>query len=162
VRIVAVAAGSNPRPARFGPRTKVAVGQHERKWIQVGACIGARGSRIRRWVNELRGEKIGTDPLCLPIPGPVLCQLTEPGPPVENGAAGGPRRPPRARAGANLDQLSLAIGRESERAASAAPPEPLEDRHQKMPGIRTRLPRMPKPLILIGLARGRRKNPSRS
>ena len=42
----------------MGPRTKVAVDSIEREVDPVGACIGARGSRIQQVVNELRGEKI--------------------------------------------------------------------------------------------------------
>ena len=58
VRIVAVAREANP-PSRFvGPRTKIAVDTIERDVDPVGACIGARGSRIQVVVNELRGEKI--------------------------------------------------------------------------------------------------------
>ena len=58
VRIVAVAREANP-PSRFvGPRTKIAVDTVERDVDPVGACIGARGSRIQAVVNELRGEKI--------------------------------------------------------------------------------------------------------
>ncbi|MBW4692941.1 MAG: transcription termination factor NusA [Lyngbya sp. HA4199-MV5] len=58
VRIVAVAREANP-PSRFvGPRTKIAVDTVERDVDPVGACIGARGSRIQVVVNELRGEKI--------------------------------------------------------------------------------------------------------
>jgi N utilization substance protein A len=41
-----------------GPRTKIAVDTLERDVDPVGACIGARGSRIQAVVNELRGEKI--------------------------------------------------------------------------------------------------------
>lgn len=58
VRIVAVAREANP-PSRFvGPRTKIAVDTLDRDVDPVGACIGARGSRIQVVVNELRGEKI--------------------------------------------------------------------------------------------------------
>jgi len=39
-------------------RTKIAVDTLERDVDPVGACIGARGSRIQAVVNELRGEKI--------------------------------------------------------------------------------------------------------
>jgi N utilization substance protein A len=41
-----------------GPRTKIAVDTLDRDVDPVGACIGARGSRIQVVVNELRGEKI--------------------------------------------------------------------------------------------------------
>lgn len=58
VRIVAVAREANPPSRHVGPRTKIAVDTLERDVDPVGACIGARGSRIQVVVNELRGEKI--------------------------------------------------------------------------------------------------------
>ncbi len=58
VRIVAVAREANPPSRHVGPRTKIAVDTLERDVDPVGACIGARGSRIQAVVNELRGEKI--------------------------------------------------------------------------------------------------------
>jgi N utilization substance protein A len=58
VRIVAVSREANPPSFRPGPRTKIAVDTLERDVDPVGACIGARGSRIQSVVNELKGEKI--------------------------------------------------------------------------------------------------------
>ncbi|MEN9208401.1 MAG: transcription termination factor NusA [Gloeomargarita sp. GMQP_bins_120] len=58
VRIVAVAREANPPTRNVGPRTKIAVDTLDRDVDPVGACIGARGSRIQAVVNELRGEKI--------------------------------------------------------------------------------------------------------
>ncbi len=58
VRIVAVAREANPPSRHVGVRTKIAVDTLERDIDPVGACIGARGSRIQAVVNELRGEKI--------------------------------------------------------------------------------------------------------
>jgi transcription termination/antitermination protein NusA len=58
VRIVAVAREANPPSRYVGVRTKIAVDTLERDVDPVGACIGARGSRIQAVVNELRGEKI--------------------------------------------------------------------------------------------------------
>lgn len=58
VRIVAVAREANPPSRSVGSRTKIAVDTLERDVDPVGACIGARGSRIQAVVNELRGEKI--------------------------------------------------------------------------------------------------------
>ncbi|MEM8641863.1 MAG: transcription termination factor NusA [Cyanobacteria bacterium P01_G01_bin.54] len=58
VRIVAVAREANPPSRHVGPRTKISVDTLERDVDPVGACIGARGSRIQAVVNELRGEKI--------------------------------------------------------------------------------------------------------
>jgi N utilization substance protein A len=41
-----------------GHRSKMAVLSHEPGVDAVGACVGAKGSRVRLVVNELRGEKI--------------------------------------------------------------------------------------------------------
>jgi len=41
-----------------GHRSKMAVVSHEPGVDPVGACVGAKGSRVRLVVNELRGEKI--------------------------------------------------------------------------------------------------------
>ncbi|HEX2030200.1 MAG TPA: transcription termination factor NusA [Actinomycetota bacterium] len=41
-----------------GHRSKVAVVSHEPGVDAVGACVGAKGSRVRMVVNELKGEKI--------------------------------------------------------------------------------------------------------
>ena len=58
VRLVAVSREANPSSRHVGARTKIAVDTLERDVDPVGACIGARGSRIQAVVNELRGEKI--------------------------------------------------------------------------------------------------------
>jgi len=41
-----------------GHRTKIAVSSNDANVDPVGACVGARGSRVRQVVNELRGEKV--------------------------------------------------------------------------------------------------------
>jgi N utilization substance protein A len=41
-----------------GHRTKIAVASNDANVDPVGACVGARGSRVRQVVNELRGEKV--------------------------------------------------------------------------------------------------------
>jgi N utilization substance protein A len=41
-----------------GHRTKIAVISHDANVDPKGACVGARGSRVRQVVNELRGEKV--------------------------------------------------------------------------------------------------------
>jgi N utilization substance protein A len=41
-----------------GHRTKIAVVSHDANVDPKGACVGARGSRVRQVVNELRGEKV--------------------------------------------------------------------------------------------------------
>ena len=45
-----------------GHRTKIAVWSNDPNIDPVGACVGARGSRVRQVVNELRGEKIDIVP----------------------------------------------------------------------------------------------------
>ncbi|RJP30521.1 MAG: transcription termination/antitermination protein NusA [Actinobacteria bacterium] len=45
-----------------GHRSKIAVVSHDRNIDPVGACVGARGSRVRMVVNELRGEKVDIIP----------------------------------------------------------------------------------------------------
>lgn len=41
-----------------GHRTKLAVSSNDANVDPKGACVGARGSRVRQIVNELRGEKV--------------------------------------------------------------------------------------------------------
>src|SRR5215204_5817365 len=45
-----------------GHRTKIAVWSNDPNVDPVGACVGARGARVRMVVNELRGEKIDIVP----------------------------------------------------------------------------------------------------
>jgi N utilization substance protein A len=45
-----------------GHRTKIAVAATDSNVDPVGACVGARGSRVRMVVNELRGEKVDIVP----------------------------------------------------------------------------------------------------
>lgn len=45
-----------------GHRTKLAVWSNDRNIDPVGACVGARGARVRMVVNELHGEKIDIVP----------------------------------------------------------------------------------------------------
>ena len=45
-----------------GRRSKIAVVSHEPGVDPVGACVGAKGSRVRMVVNELKGEKIDVVP----------------------------------------------------------------------------------------------------
>ncbi len=117
VKIVAVAREANPPTRSVGPRTKVAVDSIEREVDPVGACIGARGSRIQQVVNELRGEKIdvirwSSDPIqyiCNSLsPARVeVVRLVDP-----EGQHAHVLVPP--------DQLSLAIGREGQNVRLAA------------------------------------------
>ena len=117
VRIVAVAREANPPSRAVGPRTKVAVDSVEREVDPVGACIGARGSRIQQVVNELRGEKIdvvrwSADPAqylanSLSPARVEMVRLVDP-----EGQHAHVLVPP--------DQLSLAIGREGQNVRLAA------------------------------------------
>ena len=45
-----------------GHRTKLAVLSNDQNVDPVGACVGARGMRVRQVVNELRGEKVDIVP----------------------------------------------------------------------------------------------------
>ena len=45
-----------------GQRTKIAMWSNDPNIDPVGACVGARGARVRQVVNELRGEKIDIVP----------------------------------------------------------------------------------------------------
>ena len=109
---------ASPTPSRsVGPRTKVAVDSIEREVDPVGACIGARGSRIQQVVNELRGEKID-----------VIRWSQDPGQYIANSLS--PARVDVVRlvdpVGQHAhvlvppDQLSLAIGREGQNVRLAA------------------------------------------
>ena len=114
---MAVAREANPPSRSVGPRTKVAVDSIEREVDPVGACIGARGSRIQQVVNELRGEKID-----------VIRWSQDPGQYIANSLS--PARVEMVRlvdpVGQHAhvlvppDQLSLAIGREGQNVRLAA------------------------------------------
>src|SRR6202171_4241083 len=45
-----------------GHRTKIAIASNDHNVSPVGACVGARGSRVRMVVSELRGEKVDIVP----------------------------------------------------------------------------------------------------
>ena len=45
-----------------GHRTKISVNSNDQNIDPVGACVGARGSRVRMVVNELNGEKVDIIP----------------------------------------------------------------------------------------------------
>jgi len=45
-----------------GARTKIAVWSNDQNVDPVGACVGARGARVRMVTNELRGEKVDIVP----------------------------------------------------------------------------------------------------
>jgi N utilization substance protein A len=99
-----------------GHRSKIAVSSNEPGVDPVGACVGAKGSRVRLVVNELRGEKID-----------VVQWMDEPSRLVANALA-----PAKVKEVAVDDdtstaqvivpdyQLSLAIGKEGQNARLAA------------------------------------------
>ena len=117
VRIVAIAREAHPPSRYVGVRTKIAVDTLERDVDPVGACIGARGSRIQAVVNELRGEKID-----------VIRWSPDPATYIANSLS--PARvdrvilaDPEAKQSLVLvaeDQLSLAIGKEGQNVRLAA------------------------------------------
>jgi N utilization substance protein A len=117
VRIVAVAREANP-PSRFvGPRTKIAVDTLERDVDPVGACIGARGSRIQVVVNELRGEKIDVIRWS-PDPATYIANALSPAKVDEVRLVAPEDR--QAHVLVPEDQLSLAIGKEGQNVRLAA------------------------------------------
>jgi len=59
-----------------GHRTKIAVWSNDHNVDPVGACVGARGGRVRMVVNELRGEKIDIVPFSEDLPDFVAKALS--------------------------------------------------------------------------------------
>jgi N utilization substance protein A len=58
-----------------GHRTKLAVASNDQNVDPVGACVGARGMRVRQVVNELRGEKVDIVPYSDDAPDFVMRAL---------------------------------------------------------------------------------------
>ncbi|MBX7071185.1 MAG: transcription termination factor NusA [Microthrixaceae bacterium] len=58
-----------------GQRTKIAVYSNDSNIDPVGACVGARGGRVRMVVNELNGEKIDIVPFTEDLPEFVMKAL---------------------------------------------------------------------------------------
>jgi N utilization substance protein A len=117
VRIVAVAREANPPSRYVGPRTKIAVDTLERDVDPVGACIGARGSRIQSVVNELRGEKIDVIRWS-PDPAIYIANALSPARVEEVRLIDPEER--QAHVLVTDDQLSLAIGKEGQNVRLAA------------------------------------------
>lgn len=117
VRIVAVAREANPPSRHVGPRTKIAVDTLERDVDPVGACIGARGSRIQVVVNELRGEKIDVIRWS-PDPSTYIANALSPAR-VDQVLLVNPEGR-QAHILVAEDQLSLAIGKEGQNVRLAA------------------------------------------
>ncbi|ACK70780.1 NusA antitermination factor [Gloeothece citriformis PCC 7424] len=117
VRIVAVSREANPPSRYVGSRTKIAVDTLERDVDPVGACIGARGSRIQAVVNELRGEKIDVIRWS-PDPSTYIANALSPARVDEVILTNPDER--QALVLVAEDQLSLAIGKEGQNVRLAA------------------------------------------
>ena len=99
-----------------GHRSKLAVSSNEPGVDPVGACVGAKGSRVRMVVNELRGEKIDVVPWS-PDPGQFVANALQPAKVKEV------RIDPDTQTAMVIVpdyQLSLAIGKEGQNARLAA------------------------------------------
>ncbi|MGH2547545.1 MAG: transcription termination factor NusA, partial [Acidimicrobiales bacterium] len=99
-----------------GHRTKIAVWSNDHNVDPVGACVGARGARVRMVVNELRGEKIDIVPYSTEVEDFIMKALS-------------PARVKEVRIDEETGtaevivpdyQLSLAIGKEGQNARLAA------------------------------------------
>lgn len=117
VRIVAVAREANPPYRHVGPRTKIAVDTLEGDVDPVGACIGARGSRIQVVVDELQGEKIDVIRWS-PDPATYISNALSPARIDEVRLINPEGR--QAHVLVPEDQLSLAIGKEGQNVRLAA------------------------------------------
>ncbi len=130
-----------------GHRTKIAVWSNDPNVDPVGACVGARGSRVRMVTNELRGERVDVVPFS-DDPVELIQNALGAGP----GARGPSRRGDRH--GDSHRQRLPAFPRHrqggAERAAGGAPHR-LADRHQERDPAGRRGGRVRRP----GVGRGR-------
>lgn len=99
-----------------GHRTKIAVVSHDPNVDPKGACVGARGARVRQVVNELRGEKVDVvqhredkAQFIIEALGPAKVQEVRIDPEAKT-----------AEVVVSDHQLSLAIGKEGQNARLAA------------------------------------------
>ena len=99
-----------------GHRTKIAVWSNDHNVDPVGACVGARGGRVRMVVNELRGEKIDIVPFSEDFPDFVAKALS----PAKVTQVIVSDDGTQADVIVPDHQLSLAIGREGQNARLAA------------------------------------------
>jgi transcription termination/antitermination protein NusA len=99
-----------------GHRTKLAVSSSEPGVDPVGACVGAKGSRVRMVVNELRGEKLDIVPYSADAPTFVANALS----PAKVKEVRIDEREKTALVIVPDYQLSLAIGKEGQNARLAA------------------------------------------
>jgi transcription termination/antitermination protein NusA len=99
-----------------GHRSKIAVSSNEPAVDPVGACVGAKGSRVRMVVNQLKGEKIDVVPWS-PDPSQFVANALQPAKVKEV------RIDPATQTAMVIVpdyQLSLAIGKEGQNARLAA------------------------------------------
>ena len=99
-----------------GSRTKISVLSRDENVDAVGACIGARGSRINAVVKELRDEKIDVIKYS-EAPDEYVCAALSPATVKRVELVEGERT---CRVYVDPDQLSLAIGKEGQNARLAA------------------------------------------
>jgi transcription termination/antitermination protein NusA len=99
-----------------GHRTKIAVWSNDHNVDPVGACVGARGARVRMVVNELRGEKIDIVPFSDDIADFIAKALS----PAKVSQVIVSEDGTQADVIVPDHQLSLAIGREGQNARLAA------------------------------------------
>ena len=99
-----------------GHRTKIAVYSNDPNVDPVGACVGARGARVRMVVNELRGEKIDIVPFSEDQPDFVMKALS----PAKVKEVRIDEETGTATVIVPDYQLSLAIGKEGQNARLAA------------------------------------------
>ena len=99
-----------------GSRTKIAVYSHDEKVDPIGACVGPRGQRVAKIVEELRGEKIDIVKFS-EEPAEFIAAALAPASVLEVRMASEGKA---CRAIVPDNQLSLAIGREGQNARLAA------------------------------------------
>src|SRR5947209_2247208 len=99
-----------------GHRTKIAVWSHDTNVDPVGACVGARGARVRMVVNELRGEKIDIVPFTEDVQDFIMKALS----PAKVKEVRLDEETGTAEVIVPDYQLSLAIGKEGQNARLAA------------------------------------------
>ena len=99
-----------------GHRTKIAVASNDSNVDPVGACVGARGARVRQVVTELRGEKIDIVTFSEDLPDFVMKALS----PAKVKEVRLIEETGTAEVIVPDFQLSLAIGKEGQNARLAA------------------------------------------
>jgi N utilization substance protein A len=99
-----------------GHRTKIAVWSNDQNVDPVGACVGARGARVRMVTNELRGEKVDIVPFS-EEPSEFVMRALQPAKVREVRLD---EETGTATVIVNDYQLSLAIGKEGQNARLAA------------------------------------------